>query len=248
MAPKRGRKKVGQVVKTTKVVSETVEVSILGTQSQDDEAQLAQSPNTKVMSERREEHSTVTTKSIPIEVEDDAQNEETETETQEPEVPLDDPHFEKLPTPPLDEEGRPTKRAKKQNEAKKSVPAPPEKREKIDKNKVGKKNRKKGRRMKEYGEGREGYKSYVFKVLKQVHPGMGVSGKAMTVINNLMSDMFERLANEAGKLGMHAKKQTLTAREIQAAVKLVLPGELGKHAIAEGSKALTNYINYHNNN
>lgn len=80
------------------------------------------------------------------------------------------------------------------------------------------------------------------KVLKQVHPGMAISAKAMTVVNNMMNDMFERLAEEAARLSAHSGRATMSSREIQGAVRLVLPGDLGKHAIAEGSKAVTNYM------
>ncbi|RDY12930.1 hypothetical protein CR513_02211, partial [Mucuna pruriens] len=81
----------------------------------------------------------------------------------------------------------------------------------------------------------EGYQRYVYRVLKQVHPEMGISSKCMTVLNNLMNDMFERLAGEAARLKDYTGHMTLSSREIQGAVKLVLPGELGKHAIAEGN-------------
>ena len=91
---------------------------------------------------------------------------------------------------------------------------------------------------------RETYKIYVFKVLKQVHPGMGITAKTMTIIDNMMNDMFERLAGEASNLSTHTKKSTITAREIQAAVSLVLPGDLGRHAVAEGTKAVSNYFSY----
>ncbi|XP_061353466.1 uncharacterized protein LOC133298228 [Gastrolobium bilobum] len=90
----------------------------------------------------------------------------------------------------------------------------------------------------------EGYQRYVYKVLKQVHPDMGISSKCMTILNNFMNDMFERLANEAAKLKNYTGHMTLSSREIQGAVKLVLPGELGKHAIAEGVKAVNNFISY----
>ncbi|KEH38901.1 putative transcription factor Hap3/NF-YB family [Medicago truncatula] len=102
----------------------------------------------------------------------------------------------------------------------------------------GKRKKKRGRRM------GEGYQRYVYRVLKQVHPQMGISSQAMTILNNLMNDMFEKLADEAAKLTAYTKHMTLTSREIQGAVKLVLPGELGKHAIAEGAKAVTNYVSY----
>ncbi|KAL7084897.1 hypothetical protein ACP275_14G250200 [Erythranthe tilingii] len=90
----------------------------------------------------------------------------------------------------------------------------------------------------------ESYKRYVFKVMKQVHPDMGISSKAMTIVNNLMTDMFERFAEEAARLQKYTGRKTMSSREVQGAVKLVLPGELGKHAVAEGTKAVTNYVSY----
>lgn len=91
------------------------------------------------------------------------------------------------------------------------------------------------------GTGR-GYKRYVFRVLKQVHPGMGISSRAMAVLDCMMGDMFERLAGEASRLSTYTGKATLSSREIQGAVRLVLPGELGKRAISEGTKAVSNYM------
>ncbi|CAN7097891.1 unnamed protein product, partial [Brassica rapa subsp. narinosa] len=88
------------------------------------------------------------------------------------------------------------------------------------------------------------YKRYVYKVMKQVHPDLGISSKAMTVINMFMGDMFERLAVEAAKLNDYSKRRTLSSREIEAAVRLVLPGELSRHAVAEGSKAVSNFVAY----
>ncbi|OMO90349.1 Histone H2B [Corchorus olitorius] len=81
-------------------------------------------------------------------------------------------------------------------------------------------------------------------ILKQVHPGMAISSKAMSIINSLMNDMFERIAEEATKLSKYRDGKTLSSREIQGAVRLVLPGELGKHAVAEGNKAVTNYASH----
>merc|ERR1711926_44695 len=59
---------------------------------------------------------------------------------------------------------------------------------------------------------KESYAIYIYKVLKQVHPDTGVSSKAMSIMNS---------------------------REIQTAVRLLLPGELAKHAVSEGTKAVT---------
>jgi len=88
---------------------------------------------------------------------------------------------------------------------------------------------------------KESYSSYLYKVLKQVHPDTGISSKAMSIMNSLVNDMFERIANESSKLSAHTGRQTISSREIQTAVRLILPGELSKHAVSEGTKAVTKY-------
>ncbi|KAG0472867.1 hypothetical protein HPP92_014306 [Vanilla planifolia] len=98
------------------------------------------------------------------------------------------------------------------------------------------------RKKKRRGRTNGGYKRYLMRVLKQVHPEMGATATAMSVMEGMMVDMFERVAEEAARLSRVARKVTLTSREIQDAVRLVLPGELAKHAIAEGVKAVTTYM------
>ena len=87
----------------------------------------------------------------------------------------------------------------------------------------------------------ETYKIYIFKVLKQVHPDIGISSKAMSIMNSFINDIFEKLAQEAARLARYNKKPTITSREIQTSVRLVLPGELAKHAVSEGTKAVTKF-------
>ena len=79
----------------------------------------------------------------------------------------------------------------------------------------------------------ETYKIYIYKVLKQVHPDTGISSKAMSIMNSFINDIFEKIATEAAKLARYNKKPTVTSREIQTAVRLILPGELAKHAVSE---------------
>ena len=87
----------------------------------------------------------------------------------------------------------------------------------------------------------ESFSMYIYKVLKQVHPDTGVSKKAMSIMNSFVNDIFERIAGEAAKLAKYNKKATISSREIQTAVRLLLPGELAKHAVSEGTKAVTKY-------
>ena len=78
-------------------------------------------------------------------------------------------------------------------------------------------------------------------MLKQVHPDTGISSKAMSIMNSFINDMFDKIATESSRLSLYNKKPTITSREIQTAVRLVLPGELAKHAVSEGTKAVTKF-------
>ena len=125
--------------------------------------------------------------------------------------------------------------------------------------------KKKGRKNKVV----ETYKIYIYKVLKQVnhtpnpplnaahtcvvgfdaefdcclqvHPDTGISSKAMSILNSFINDIFEKIATETASLARYNKKPTVTSREIQTAVRLILPGELAKHAVSEGTKAVTKF-------
>ncbi|CAH2017134.1 unnamed protein product [Acanthoscelides obtectus] len=103
---------------------------------------------------------------------------------------------------------------------------------------ISKSDKKKKRRRK------ESYAIYIYKVLKQVHPDTGISSKAMSIMNSFVNDIFERIAAEASRLAHYNKRATITSREIQTAVRLLLPGELAKHAVSEGTKAVTKYSRY----
>ena len=85
------------------------------------------------------------------------------------------------------------------------------------------------------------YKTYIFKVMKQVHPETRISKKSMTIINNFVEDTFEKIASEASKLCRMHKRATMGSRDVQSAIRLVLPGELAKHAVSEGTKAMTKF-------
>lgn len=85
------------------------------------------------------------------------------------------------------------------------------------------------------------YAAYIYKVLKQVHPDMGIAKKSMTMLDAYVHDLFERIASEAGRLSRYNKNHEIGTREIQTAVRLILPGELARHAVSEGQKAVERY-------
>lgn len=88
---------------------------------------------------------------------------------------------------------------------------------------------------------KESYGTFIYRVMKQVHPDVGISSKAMSIMNSFVNDIFEQIASEASRLAQQNKKKTVSSREIQTSVRLLLPGELAKHAVSEGTKAVTKY-------
>uniref|UniRef100_A0A3Q1FV05 H2B clustered histone 9 n=1 Tax=Acanthochromis polyacanthus TaxID=80966 RepID=A0A3Q1FV05_9TELE len=75
-------------------------------------------------------------------------------------------------------------------------------------------------------EGELQYAIYGYKVWKQPYPDTSISTK---------------LTGEASRLAHHNKCSTITCREIQTAIRLLLPGELTKHAVSKGTKSVTQY-------
>jgi len=58
----------------------------------------------------------------------------------------------------------------------------------------------------------ETFSIYIYKVLKQVHPDIGVSKKAMNIMNSFIHDTFDRIATEGSKLVRFNKRRTLSSR------------------------------------
>ncbi|KAF9417273.1 hypothetical protein HW555_005587 [Spodoptera exigua] len=92
----------------------------------------------------------------------------------------------------------------------------------------------------------QSFSIYLYKLLRTVtKDNLGISRKSMLIMNNFVNDMLEKIAEEAGRLVAHSKKTTMSSREIQAAVKLIIPGELATHANIEAMKAISMYHKSH---
>ncbi|XP_067845321.1 histone H2B 7-like [Heptranchias perlo] len=88
---------------------------------------------------------------------------------------------------------------------------------------------------------KESYSIYIYLLMKQVHPDTSISSKAVSIMNFFMNYIFECIAGEASCLTHYNKHLTISSQEIQTAVHLLLLGELAKHAVSEGTKAVTKY-------
>lgn len=82
---------------------------------------------------------------------------------------------------------------------------------------------------------------YIYKILKLVHPDTGISRKAVSKMNSFLNDIFERIAAKSSRIASSNNTSIISKREIETAVCPLLSGELAKHAISEGSKAVTKY-------
>ncbi|XP_019574358.2 histone H2B type W-T [Rhinolophus sinicus] len=88
----------------------------------------------------------------------------------------------------------------------------------------------------------DSFATYFPRVLKCVHQGLSLSQETVSVMDSFVKDIFERIADEASRLVRNTRRTTLTSDEIQTAVRLLLPGELGKHALFEATKAMILHI------
>ncbi|KAJ6773052.1 HISTONE H2B.1 [Salix koriyanagi] len=60
----------------------------------------------------------------------------------------------------------------------------------------------------------------------------------MGIMNSFINDIFEKLAQESSRLARYNKKPTITSREIQTAVRLVLPESLRNMLFLKGPRLL----------
>ncbi|XP_022422466.1 late histone H2B.L4-like [Delphinapterus leucas] len=97
------------------------------------------------------------------------------------------------------------------------------------------------RHRRRHSDGFDSFATYFPRVLKRVHEGLSLSQEAVNVMDSFVKDIFERIANEAARLVRSSKRSTLSSREIQTSVRLLLPGEVGKHAVSNASKAVIRY-------
>lgn len=79
---------------------------------------------------------------------------------------------------------------------------------------------------------------YIYKILKMLHPDMGISSAAILSANAIVEDLSERLIAKSGTIARCGNKSTMASRHVQGATKLLLPPELAKHAVSEGTSAV----------
>lgn len=83
------------------------------------------------------------------------------------------------------------------------------------------------------------FREHTNRVLKQVHPDTGMTEEARDSINFMMVSIAARLIRKSVALAVASGAKTVTSRDLQSIVRTDIGGELGKHAVSEGTKAVT---------
>jgi histone H2B len=127
------------------------------------------------------------------------------------------------------------------NISRESMPFPRSGKPKIPKKKIGSKKSRFPKGGKKAAMMQRSFSTFVYKILKQVHPDLGISNKAMAIMNGISNDVLDRIIKEVKILTNASHLSSVSSRQIMFAVRVMLPGELAKHAVNEGTKAVEKY-------
>ena len=87
------------------------------------------------------------------------------------------------------------------------------------------------------------YGTYISKVLKSVAPDSGITASARNQVNSILITLSKRFTDIALELTSISHRKTMSIRELEKAVRLILKGDLMKHSLKEGEKAIKNFSN-----
>lgn len=85
------------------------------------------------------------------------------------------------------------------------------------------------------------FRIYIHKLLRMVHPKLRITKIAIDELNSIVNYLGQILLGSAIKFVDSQKKGTVTSRDIQSACRIILPGQLAKHSVSEGTKAVTKF-------
>jgi len=96
----------------------------------------------------------------------------------------------------------------------------------------------------------QNFEIYIKSVLKQHTGGSGrINKEATDLLNFILNRLAQDIIQESNHLirpfsvnnSTSGNKETISSREIQTSVRLLLPGELAKHAVSQATKAVTKF-------
>lgn len=100
--------------------------------------------------------------------------------------------------------------------------------------------RKRRRQLRRLQGGHESYSVYIRRVLKEIHPDISISKKAMKILDSFVHGLYEQLATEASRAARIHRRNSLTSRDVEISVRVVLPEGLARRAMDKGNLAVEN--------
>ena len=91
------------------------------------------------------------------------------------------------------------------------------------------------------GRRKESFGIYIYKVLKELHPSLEITIKSVEIMDSFVNDIFERLSMEVSGLLKRTSRTRLLFYDIHTSIRLLVSGELGRHAEFVAIKAVTEY-------
>lgn len=82
------------------------------------------------------------------------------------------------------------------------------------------------------------YNTYVTRLLKQTCKEKNITRNSQRIMNAMIKDVLDQIGGQAAILVKNSKKSTVTPADVQAAVRILIPGPLGKRAIERGHEAV----------
>lgn len=85
------------------------------------------------------------------------------------------------------------------------------------------------------------FETYIYRVLKQVHPDFKISKESKEFVNDIILRFLNDFVPLSITMVEHNRQKTLSSRDIQSAVRVLFVGQLAKHAVSEGTKAVVKF-------
>jgi len=91
------------------------------------------------------------------------------------------------------------------------------------------------------------FETYISKVLKQISPSNGITNNAKQQLNSILCHIIKHISMLTVKLTMAGKKKTISLKEVENSLTLVLFGKLLENSLKEGKKSCDNISNNEKN-
>ena len=83
------------------------------------------------------------------------------------------------------------------------------------------------------------YGIYTRKIAGQIHPSLSIGSKALSEVNGIVANVVSNLTTSSAALARVSRKTTLSAKHVQAAVRVSMPPEMSKFAVSSATKAVS---------